>query len=134
MHPAIRTQASAGAGNDSFSLDAGTDTSDLPDLARQEFKDEADVNWILARFGVHGPSRQVVYGEVDYTIDLQQAYALVDDVEHALRRMPQHLRTQFRTAAEFLEALDAGLIKPDDLKDPNQEAPPPEPTIVPPAD
>lgn len=108
MEPEIRTQAD-GLG-DIVSLQTGLDCSTMPDLARQEFKQEADINILLARFGVNAPSRQPVYGEADFDLDLQQALTAIQEAKTAWATMPIELRQQYPTWQALLTALDRGDI------------------------
>jgi len=54
------------------------------DRTRQEFKDEADVNKLLSRYGVNVPQVRPVYGEVDTDMDLQRAYMVAQEVRDRL--------------------------------------------------
>lgn len=112
MHPAIRTQ-SDGLG-DIVSLETGLDASASPtnrDMARQEFKQEADINVQLAKFGVFAPQRQLYFGDVDYGIELQEALAAIADAKNAWRQMPEEIQKRYRTWQSLLNALETGEIK-----------------------
>lgn len=62
--------------SDATGIDTGTETP-----TRQEFKDEADINNILTRFGV-AQQRPLRYGdEIDYSTDLQDALHALDQVQ-----------------------------------------------------
>lgn len=78
---------------------------------RQEFKDEADINKLLARYGVGAGTRPTTFGtEVDYTIDLQQALNAITDAKHAFRNLPQNLRARYKTWQDLLNALNSGRL------------------------
>lgn len=125
MHPPTRSQTD-GLG-DIASLDSGLDCSNLPDLARQEFKDEVDVNIMLRKFGIPiaGPLQ---FGEIDYDLDLQQAHAAVNVARKVHNKMPQEIKDKYPTWGEFLTAVVRGDVALD-LKE-NQ---PPASTGDPPA-
>lgn len=108
MHPAIRTQQD-GLG-DIYSVNGGIDASQ-GDVARQEFKADADINLMLAKFGVFAPQKQVYFGDVDYGIDLQQALAAIADAKQAWQVMPPEIKKEFPTWKELLNALESGQIK-----------------------
>lgn len=95
MHPAIRTQTDGL--NEEYSEATSLDCSNMPDLTRQEFKDETDVNKVLARYGVDGLPRKPEYSEVDYNLDLQQAFEAVREAERSIARLPESIRAKFPT-------------------------------------
>lgn len=114
MHPAIRTQSDYLG--DEASLEAGTDSGDAPDMARQEFKDEADINKLLARYGVQPLTKEPIYGDVDYNLDLQQALAAIDTAGQAWQSLPKNLKEKYPTWQLLLNALHEGRLKIDMTK------------------
>lgn len=108
MHPAIRTQ-SDGLG-DVYSLETAIDASE-GGVARQEFKDEADINIMLAKFGVFAPQKEVFFGDVDYGIDLQQALFAIADAKRAWQLMPDDVKKEFPTWRDLLNGLESGRLK-----------------------
>lgn len=109
--PAIRTQADGL--EDEYSLSTGTDCSDLPDLARQEFKDESDVNKVLARYGVAGINQQLEYSIVDYDMDLQQSISAIREAERAILKLPPELQAKFNTWERLMGGAYSGDLKKD---------------------
>lgn len=109
--PAMRTQVDGLA--EVVSLETAIDCSTMPDLARQEFKDETDVNKVLARYGVNTPLRQPEYSTVDYDMDLQQALAAIETAQEALRKLPPQLRQKYPTWETLLAGLYQGTFKTD---------------------
>lgn len=110
--PAERTQVDGL--QDSYSAAAGLDFADAKDTARQEFKQEADINYILSRFNVGADTlvkRATAFGEADYTIDLQSALAAVSEAKSAYARMPEHIKTRYAGWRELLDAADNGDLK-----------------------
>lgn len=102
--------------------------NDGPDMTRQEFKQEADINNILKRFGVGALQRQGIYGtEVDYNLDLQQAITATREAQDAYTRLPTALKNRYSTLDDFIAGYNAGHIKPADLK----TATPPAPIVDP---
>lgn len=133
MHRAIRTQAD-GKG-DLWSRATRIDCSGDRDVARQEFKDEADINKLLSRYGVGPmPQRQTTYMEVDYSLDLQTALTAVDAAAAAHRDLPQTLRDRYPNWPSLLNALDRGELRIDlsnrgtPPSQPPESEPPPPPT------
>lgn len=104
--PAERRQSDGR--QDEYSAAARIDTSNLPDLARQEFKQEADVNYILSRFGLDGPQRQLVFGDVDFDIDLTGAHAAVSQARRAWGKMPDYLKEKYPSWQDLLAAIHSG--------------------------
>lgn len=94
----------------SLNCAANNDRTGDRDMARQEFKDEADVTKILARFGVGTPQRQTIYEEVDYTLDLQNALEAARAAETAWRRMPNNFREKFNSPTAMINAVATGKL------------------------
>lgn len=112
MKPAIRTQVDDRQLD--FSILTAFDNSAEPDPVRQEFKDEADVNVMLNKFGMNVPmQRQPQFGETDFDLDLHSAYIAVDRVNHAMQALPPELREKYPTAARLLDAMNSGELEAD---------------------
>lgn len=94
---------------------AVTALDDFPeDLARQEFRDEADINRILLRHGVGlTNNRPLVYGETDFDLNLQDAYAAVDAARAAHGRLDPQLREKYPTWDAMLTGLASGRFAAD---------------------
>lgn len=86
-------------------LDTGRDTP-----TRQEFKDEADLNILLARFGVTGDNqRQMTWGqEIDYNMDLQAALALIEEAKRVEGTIPPELRQKYPTWRHMVSGIESG--------------------------
>lgn len=111
MKPAIRTQIDDLA--ETVSIETGTDCSDLPDLARQEFKDESDPNLILQKFGVPAQMNKPYYTSIDYDSDLQQSLIAIDTAQAAIRKLPEPLRKKYYHWEILLQGLYSGQFKND---------------------
>lgn len=111
MHRAIRTQADDLG--DEYSELTSVDFTDSRDMARQEFKADADINLLLARYGVGTPQRLPVFGEVDFTLDLQKAFEAIGEAKLMHARLPENLRAKYRDWASLLNALDSGALQLD---------------------
>lgn len=116
-----------------YSRDTGLDFDGTRDLARQEFKDDADINNILRKFGLNTPQQQPTYGtEVDYTIDLQQALSAISQARQSWKSLPANLKEKYPDWQSLLNAIEAGTLHID-LTDqanaprPDPAAPPAEP-------
>lgn len=97
---------------DGYSLLTGLDCSDLPDMTRQEFKDEADINNLMTRYGVTGaPQRPTVFGEVDYDQDLQQAKQALHDAQRAWEHLPQNIKEKYRGWRSLFTAIENGTFE-----------------------
>lgn len=97
------------------------------DKARQEKKDEADINVILKKFGVQPSNRTPLFTEVDYDLTLQSALDATHQAKEAYSQMPRQLRDKYPTWQSFLTALDAGAIEIK-IGDPPEPPKPPETT------
>lgn len=127
MKPAKRTQVDDLG--DEYSLETALSTSELPDLARQEYKDESDINKLLYRYGVGlvAGQRQPQWGqEVDYDLDLQTALTAVADAKRAHAGLPDNLKARYATWRELLNALESGQLEMK-AEEPIPEAPEPIP-------
>lgn len=110
MHPAVRTQHDAN--QDTYTLAGGLDCADSKDLARQEFKDEADVNILLKRFGVDSfQAKQPLFGDTDYDIDLQQALAAIQAAKEVYRGLTPELKKLYPNWRSMLNAANSGHLK-----------------------
>lgn len=108
---AVRSQADNLG--DLYSAATGTDCGDEV-LTRQEFAQEADINYILNRFGVDQQARPIQYGTtVDYNLDLQQALTALDQVKAINTTIPQELRHKYPTWRELLNATESGAYQHD---------------------
>lgn len=81
-------------------------------LARQEFKSEVDTGTLMRRYGAgaaFGPPPQ--YGEVDFTMTLQDAIHSVREARDAFARLPDEVRAKYRSWDEVALAIAAGELK-----------------------
>lgn len=125
MHKAIRSQA-----DDlqlTYSQMTAIDTTGWEDVARQEFKIEADVNEMLKRFGVISNQRPIQSGEIDYTIDLQQALEAVREAKRVWERMPAAVKADFPTWQSLLNGANSGELALSLEPEPEPPPPPAEP-------
>lgn len=113
MHPAIRTQVDGLF--EQYSEATAIDCSDRPDMTRQEFRDDADVNKVLQRYGVDGLPRKPVYSEVDYNMDLQQSIEAIREAERAIQKLPDELRSKYGTWEAMFHGAYSGDL-PRDLQ------------------
>lgn len=113
------------------------DCSASRDMARQEFKDDADINVILSRFGLSTTNRTPTYGEIDYTLDLQTALGAIAQSQSAYRRLSPELKAKYPTWQKLVNAMASGHLAKDldelgkKYSDDNKPAPPPEPDKTP---
>ena len=75
--------------------------------ARQEFKDEADINVLLRRYGVV-PVSAADYGEFDDTLTLQDAYERVKLAEQAFSALDVKFRQRYKSWQELYSAIEEG--------------------------
>ena len=80
---------------------------------RQEFKDEADINNVVARFYPFAPPQARVpqYGEQDMSLDLHGALMAVQEARESYASLPASLREQFPTYSDFVNAVADGRIQ-----------------------
>lgn len=80
------------------------------DMARQEFAKEADINYMLSRFGITQQRGAPTFGEWDDTVDLQQALTSVTEAREAYKDLPQELKNKFSSMEQLLEAYHNGAL------------------------
>lgn len=79
------------------------------DPVRQELAHEADVSWLMSQYGV--PSATQRQGGVeDQNIDLQDAYAMSQQLREWWLRLPDWMREKYPTPEAVLEGIDNGQI------------------------
>lgn len=111
MQRAIRTQVDDLF--DWYSTETAIDTHDRPDMTRQEFKDETDVNKVLMRYGVDGLPRKPEYSVVDYDLDLQTALESIREAERAIAKLPPELQAKYNTWERVMGGAYSGDFKKD---------------------
>lgn len=121
MHPPTKDQADIGAENQT--LDA-SDRPDNKDMTRQEWKDEADVNVMLSKFGITQPRGTPTYGEWDDTLDLQEAITATRMAREAYKDLPEELRSKFTSMEQLLAAIENGSLVITNEEAPIQPPPP----------
>lgn len=123
----MRTQTESPEKREQISRETGTDCSSegLPDLARQEMKQDADINFLLKRFGVEDLNkRPMTFRDVNYDVDLQQALSAIHDVRVAYATMPKIVKDKYTSWQKFVTALETGELE---ILDKSKE-----PAIIPP--
>lgn len=121
MHPPLRDQSELDTVN--VYVDA-SDGPDNKDVARQEYKNEADIGYMLSRFGVIPPRGAPQYGEWDDSLDLQMAIESVREAQLAYGNLPKELREKFHNMGDLLNAIENGSLV---IKDEPAPEPPPQP-------
>lgn len=116
-----------------------------PSLAKQSFREEADINEIVRRFGLTGKLPDVVYqpqyGDYEGVFDFQTAMNAVRTAQEGFDALPAHIRARFHNdpqeLLEFvanddnrLEAEKLGILQP---KKPQDQPKAPETSVATPA-
>lgn len=107
MHHAIRSQTDLD--QDFFSLSSGLECDPAEDKARPEFAADADVNILLRKYGAV-PQRPLVYGEVNFDLDLLSAYEAVSSAVAGYARLPLSVRERFPDMATLFAAMASGEV------------------------
>lgn len=107
------------------------DCSNMPDLARQEFKAESDTQSILKKFGVEAfHNRPILAYEFDDSLDLKTALDTVRQTQEAYQRLPDNIKQRFpdwNAVALGVEKGEILLDKPEENSDTTTTAPTPTP-------
>lgn len=102
---------------DAKSEASGLDTSDRPDLCRQEDAKFTDINFQLKMFGADPfAPRQPMFGTVDYNLDLTSALTATADAKFAFKRLPESLRAKYPSWIALLDAAEKGELAEIDLR------------------
>lgn len=110
MHRPIRSQTDSLGDAESLRTQK---VNDGEDMARQEFKDESDINVLIRKFGVSSfaPRPELsLRPDTDYDLDLQSALHAVADAKAAWFGMPADVRKAYPTWQSLLVGLDSGEI------------------------
>lgn len=114
MQPAIRDQNETHQERERGAETSVIDCSGDRDPARQEAKDDTDINIILDKFGVGAfTDRKPTWTETDFNMDLQQAMASVDQLQQAHSNLPPELRDKYPTWQHMINAAESGELKKD---------------------
>lgn len=125
MHPPTKDQSQLGIDNPTIDASHSEENRDMAD---QSFKDEADINYMLSRFGITQPRNAPQYGEWDDTIDLQTALIAVREAREGYKNLPKELRDKFPSMEYFLRSVDNGSLV---IKDKDADQPVPTPAAPP---
>lgn len=106
---AIRSQAMTGVANydvAAVSLENGISFREARDRTQQQFKDEADINVIVRRFGLTGQMPETVRvphsGDFTGIVDFQGAMNAVVQAREAFMELPAELRARFDNSPQKL--------------------------------
>lgn len=80
------------------------------DMARQEYAKDADINYMLSKFGITPERGAPTFGEWDDSLDLQQALTSVAEAKTAYRELPTELQQKFGSMEELLKAYNNGSL------------------------
>jgi hypothetical protein len=106
----LRTQHD-GKGDEYSNLAATHETGEM--ITRQEFKDEANLNILLKRFGVQVRTDGQYGSEIDYAIDLQTALSAIDQARKANYNVPPELAEKYPSWLSVLGAAETGEYQRD---------------------
>lgn len=125
MQPPTKDQTSIGVDNPTVDASDGAlielDNGEIienKDMARQEFAKDADINYMLSKFGITPERGAPTFGEWDDTLDLQQALTSVAEARTAYRGLPEKLRNKFGSMEQLLTAYNNGSLVITDAEQP----------------
>nr|QJB20329.1 MAG: internal scaffolding protein [Microvirus sp.] len=117
------TQIDSPEERDRRSLESGILCDLDADPTRQEFAQEADINWLVQRYGGQfAGGVPPKYGDNDFDIDLTTAYERMAEAQAMFDALPLKLRQAYPSITSLVEALEGGELSltPDN---PVSEAP-----------
>lgn len=124
MQPPVKDQSDIG--QDEPVIDASS-TEENPDRTEQQWKDEADINYMLSRFNITQPRGAPIYGEWNDSIDLQTALDATRMANEAYNDLPKELRDKFGNMQDLLAAVETGQLTVTDEPAKQADNPPPVP-------
>lgn len=84
---------------------------DAINKARQEFAKDADVNHIVAKYGIDAFNKNHTYGEINFDLDLASALRTVQQGRETYDTLPLSIRQKYTfNSPEFLKALADGTL------------------------
>nr|WAE43574.1 MAG: internal scaffolding protein [Microviridae sp.] len=92
--------------------DIDPETGEIITLVKQEFKDECDINWIMARMAPEAimerfMARQGTYGDFSEIMDYQDAKNAVRATDEAFDSLPAKIRSMFENdVSKFLTYIE----------------------------
>lgn len=117
MMPPTKDQTDIGVDNPTIDASDGApierqdgEITENQDMARQEFKNDADINYMLTKFGITPERGAPTYGEWDDTLDLQQALTSVAEARGAYSDLPTELKQKFGSMEDLLKAYNNGSL------------------------
>lgn len=131
MHPPVKDQTDIG--RDNPGLDASDeaisetyegDVVENKDMTQQQWKEEADINYMLSRFNIVPPKGAPTFGEWDDNINLQTAIQATREARTAWRKVPKELQQKFSNMDDLLAAVESGQLR---IKEEPDEPVPPAP-------
>ena len=109
-----------------LSAETATVNPDPDTGARQEFREDADINNLLRRYGAV-PASEVNLGWFDDTLTLQSAYEAVQEAKASFQGLPQNVKDHFHSWEAMYQAIARGDVQVGtDLpaEKPRQDSPP----------
>lgn len=97
MHPPVRDQGAFLEDAHDPEFSPGIACTAEEDKARQEFKQEADVSFLMRKYGALPPITEFPQGVVDFDVDLLTARIAVQEARDGYGRLP----ADFRRAVSF---------------------------------
>lgn len=132
MHPAIRTQTDGL--NDQASEAAGLSFDPETDMARQEFMEETDINYVLRKYGRLPDARPFTFGDtIDADTDLLTAFEALSNAQASFDQLPQQVRNLYPDVQSLMEAVEKGEVSLGSKPASEGSGAPPEPQAAAPA-
>lgn len=112
MRPAIWSQADMAdiEAREVVGLEAGIKCTAEEDKARQEFKDEADINVLLRRYGAVPPPKPLG-GEWDFDQDFQAGLNATRELAEGYAKLPRQLREAYPEPLDLIAAVLRGEVQ-----------------------
>lgn len=104
-----QTQIDPPEERDRRSLESGLSCDLDADPTRQEFAQEADINYLVKRYGgVPDTGRPVRFGDFDFDMDLTGAFEALAVARDQYQALPEEIRRRFPTVESVVDAIETG--------------------------
>lgn len=120
-----QTQTASDEERDARSLATGIVFNQDDDIVRQEYKQEADINYLLNRYQGQLPEerRPLRFGEqLDFDMDLLQAFEAIANARASYDQLPLKVRKAYPSITDLMEAVERGEVSLG-MDNPDSEAP-----------
>lgn len=106
----FRSQFESAEERELRSLETAAAFDPTEDKARQEFKKDADANWLIKKYGANIPVAPVAYGEANFDVDALTARVQAQTLTDAFSALPEAIRAKYPTWDAIMQGIANGSL------------------------